>query len=89
MGLIDAFNDAGYHQVFDIKFEIDKKTTVPENERSAGSTNQHFKREPRESLSHEALNTLEHCEKGVKSEKLSASLKKLHDTLDNLKKPNG
>lgn len=86
VGLINAFNDEGHHQITRLKFEIDKKTIASEFESdfSPDSKNQHFKKEPRKELSHEALDTLEHCEKGVKNEKLSISLKKLHKTLRNL-----
>jgi len=88
IGLRDAFNGAGHHQILDIKFDIDKKTTHPKvnNSLSTGSENQHIKKEQRQALSEEALDTLEHCKKGIKNEKLSASLKKLYDTLDSLPK---
>jgi len=86
--LINTFNDAGHHEILDIKFEIEKKTAASKADFSTGSKSQHYKEEPRQTLSNEALDTLKHCEKGVKDEKLSASLKKLYDTLENLKKPN-
>ena len=90
VSLKNTFNDAGHHRIIDIKFEIDRKAMTPEhtNELSSGSKNQHIKKEPRKALSNEALNTLGHCEKGVKNEKLSASLRRLHDTLNNLKNNN-
>ena len=86
--LISAFNDAGHSQIDNFKFEIEKKQTTPklEDNVTTGAKSQHIKEEPRESLSNEALDLLGHCEKGVKNEKLSASLKRLHNTLNNLKK---
>ena len=86
--LISAFNDAGHSQIDNLKFEIEKKQTTPklEDNFTTGAKSQHIKEEPRESLSNEALDLLGHCEKGVKNEKLSASLKRLHNTLNNLKK---
>jgi len=87
MRLISAFHDAGHDHILDIKIEIDKTISSSKNELSTASKDQHIEKEPRKTLSHEALDTLKHCEKGIKNERLSAALKKLHGTLDNLNKP--
>lgn len=88
VGLINAFNNAGHNQIINLKLEIEKvhTTSKVEHDFSTNSKNQHIKNEPRESLSDEALDMLNHCERGIKNEKLSASLRKLHNTLGKLKK---
>ena len=90
VSLLDFFHTAGHSQIRRLKIEIDHFSNQGSADNSAANLTGYIatKTETRAPLNNEAIVSLEQCQKGIKNEKLSGSLKKLHKTLESLKDNN-
>ena len=87
VSILECFHAAGHSQIKRLKIEIDHFSNQASDNSSAVSLTEYTatKTETRAPLNNEAIVSLERCQKGIKNEKLSGSLKKLHKTLESLK----
>ncbi len=88
VSLLESLHSAGHVQIKRVKIEIDhySHTASDENVSSSLSDYIEIKTTTRSPLGDNVMSNLEHCQKGIKNEKLSKSLKKLNETLKDLKK---